>query len=98
MAREIINLGTPPNGADGDTIRIAMDKCNDNFEELYLATSFTNQISGRNMLINCGIPINQRGFVGGSLAEGVYGYDRWKAGAGGCNFSINQSSGVFSHN
>ena len=35
MAREIINLGTPPNGTDGDTIRTAMDKCNINFKEIY---------------------------------------------------------------
>lgn len=52
---------------------------------------------GSNMLINCGVPINQRGFAGGALAAGVYGYDRWKAGAGGCNITINATTGVFTH-
>jgi hypothetical protein len=28
--------------------------------------------------------VNQRGFAGGALGQGVYGFDRWKAGAGGC--------------
>ena len=42
----------------------------------------------RNMLINGSGKINQRGFAGGSLAAGSYGYDRWKAGAGGCTVSV----------
>lgn len=52
--------------------------------------------SGRNMLINCGVPINQDVFAGGALAAGAYGYDMWKAGAGGCNISIG-ADGLFSH-
>lgn len=43
MTREIINLGTPPNGTDGDTIRTAMDKANDNFEELYASSPALGQ-------------------------------------------------------
>jgi len=35
MARRIINLGTSPNKGDGDPLRIAMTKINDNFDELY---------------------------------------------------------------
>lgn len=35
MARKIINLGTSPNKGDGDPLRIAMTKINDNFDELY---------------------------------------------------------------
>ena len=50
---------------------------------------------GRNLLINAEGLINQRGFAGGALAAGVYGYDRFKAGTGGCNFSV--SSGVWTH-
>lgn len=42
----------------------------------------------KNMLINCGVPINQRVFVGGALASGVYGYDRWKAAASGTNHTV----------
>jgi hypothetical protein len=42
----------------------------------------------RNLLINPDFSVNQRGFVGGALAAGVYGYDRWKAGAGGCTLAV----------
>lgn len=35
MARQSINLGTTANDGTGDTLRIAMDKINDNFIELY---------------------------------------------------------------
>lgn len=55
-------------------------------------------LMGSNMLINCGVPVvNQKGFAGGALAANVYGYDRWKAGAGGCNITINATTGVFTH-
>ncbi|WP_134497666.1 DUF2793 domain-containing protein [Microvirga pakistanensis] len=40
-----------------------------------------------NLLINGFFRVNQRGFSGGSLAEGAYGYDRWKAGPGGCTLA-----------
>jgi hypothetical protein len=32
--------------------------------------------------------INQRGFAGGALAAGAYGFDRWKAGAGGADLTL----------
>lgn len=35
MAQEHIVLGTPPTGTDGDTTRTAMQKCEDNFTDLY---------------------------------------------------------------
>lgn len=54
--------------------------------------------SNQNMLINTGLPINQDGFAGGALVADAYGYDMWKAGAGGCNMSINATTGVFTHN
>jgi len=37
MAKQIIDLGTSPNKGDGDPLRTAFDKVNDNFDELYLA-------------------------------------------------------------
>lgn len=40
-----------------------------------------------NLLINPAFRVNQRGFAGGVLAEGVYGFDRWKGGPGGCTLS-----------
>lgn len=39
MARQIINLGSSPNKGDGDPLRIAFDKINSNFEELYSAST-----------------------------------------------------------
>ena len=56
------------------------------------------KVPGRNLLINCGIPINQRVFAGGSLAAGLYGYDRWMAGPGGGSVVIDPVTGQFNHN
>lgn len=52
-------------------------------------------LSFKNRLINGDFAINQRVFAGGALAAGVYGFDRWKAGTGGCNVSL--SGGVLTH-
>jgi len=35
MTQQTINIGTVPNDDTGDAIRVAYDKCNDNFDELY---------------------------------------------------------------
>ena len=37
MAKQTVNIGTAPNANDGDYIRDAFDKCNENFDELYNA-------------------------------------------------------------
>ena len=37
MARQNINLGTEPNDGEGDNLRTAFDKVNDNFIEVYTA-------------------------------------------------------------
>ena len=37
MAKQTINLGTSANKGDGDPLRTAFDKVNDNFSELYTA-------------------------------------------------------------
>ena len=36
MARQIVNIGTSANKGDGEPLRTAFDKINDNFSELYL--------------------------------------------------------------
>lgn len=47
---------------------------------------------GRNRLHNGGFGINQRAQVSGAaLTVGVYGHDRWKAGAGGCTYTFTQT-------
>lgn len=66
---------------------------------LAAAGKLQSQISaapGKNLLINADMQVNQRVFGGGALAAGVYGYDRWKAGSGGCNVSVS-SAGVITH-
>lgn len=99
MARQEIDLTTPqPNGKMGEPTKSAWEKVNDMTAEIYDSPGVSGSLSGENMLINCGVPINQRKFPGGSLAAGAYGYDRWKAGPGGCNININSSTGVFTHN
>lgn len=50
-----------------------------------LAGSFG--VPGTNLLINSSFAVNQRSFPGGLLSAGVYGFDRWKAGTGGCSVS-----------
>ncbi|WP_230531852.1 DUF2793 domain-containing protein [Microvirga roseola] len=46
-------------------------------------------LSGENLLINSAFLVNQRGFAGGLLSGSAYGFDRWKAGTGGCTLGRN---------
>jgi hypothetical protein len=39
MAKQLINIGTSANKGDGDPLRTAFDKINDNFNELYASTT-----------------------------------------------------------
>ena len=41
-----------------------------------------------NLLINGDFQINQRGFAGGALSAAAYGHDRFKAAAGGANYTV----------
>lgn len=52
---------------------------------------------GYNYLINGDMFVNQRSFAGGALSAGVYGYDRWKAGTGGANISVNTTTYLITH-
>ena len=45
MTQQTINLGTTANDGNGDNLRSAMDKCNDNFDELYGANSVSSNIA-----------------------------------------------------
>jgi len=42
-------------------------------------STISTALVGRNYLTNPDFTINQRGFAGGALADGIYGHDRWKA-------------------
>lgn len=97
MAQQIIDTETDHGSYKGDPAKVAFLKANQNFSELYAATAVLAAYGGSNMLINCGVPINQRAFAGGSLAAGAYGYDRWKAGPGGGNVTIDPGTGQFNH-
>lgn len=97
MARQEIDTTTDHGSYKGDPAKVAFEKVNANDAELYGFITGLAAVGGDNMLINCGVPINQRGFAGGTLAAGTYGYDRWKAGTGGCNVTINSTTGVFTH-
>lgn len=63
-----------------------------------LVVGATGIISGgaagfRNKLTNGSFVINQRAVAGTvTLAAGVYGHDRWKAGAGGCTYTFASSA------
>jgi hypothetical protein len=97
MARQVIDTTTDHGTYKGDPAKVAFDKVNANDAELYALVAGLAGVGGKNMLINCGLPINQRSFAGGALAAGAYGYDRWKAGTGGCNVTINATTGIFTH-
>jgi hypothetical protein len=49
------------------------------------------QTHGKNLLVNPGFTVNQRGYVSAAtLAAGSLGHDRWIAGAGGGDYSFTQ--------
>jgi len=55
------------------------------------ASQLGNAPPNQNVLINGGFTINQRGYVSAAvLAAGVYGHDRFKAGAAGGDYSFTQ--------
>ena len=43
MAQKIINIGTSANKGDGDPLRLAFGKINDNFTELYTGSPIVPQ-------------------------------------------------------
>jgi len=50
---------------------------------------------GKSSIVNGNFVINQRAVSGTvTLAAGVYGHDRWKAGAGGCTYTFVNVNGI----
>lgn len=62
------------------------------FLQATIGTDSVGAVGMKNLLINGAFSVNQRAGAGGALAAGVYGFDRWKAGTGGCTISV--ASGV----
>lgn len=60
MTQQIINVGPAPNDGQGDPIRTAYIKCNDNFNELYSR-------------VQVDPPLDPSGTVGDTA--GMYAYD-----------------------
>jgi hypothetical protein len=50
MAKQTINIGTSANKGDGDPLRTAFDKINDNFDELYASSGLDLDSIGSNMI------------------------------------------------
>jgi len=70
MTQQIINLGTSANAGDGDNLRSAMDKTNDNFTEVYTAGPVgsniaitNNSISSTNTNGNISLATNGTGII-----------------------------------
>lgn len=51
------------------------------------ASNWARETPRPNLLVNGDWQINQRGFAGGALVAGAFGYDRWKAHTGGASLS-----------
>ena len=59
------------------------------------AQAYAMAALGKNALLNGNFNINQRAVSGTvTLAAGIYGHDRWKAGASGCTYSFTPSAGI----
>lgn len=77
----------PPSSLD-DAIRYALSF----IAQLRDGNGFTAQLGTRNRIINGNFAVNQRAVSGTvTLAAGIYGHDRWKAGASGCTYTFTTS-------
>lgn len=86
MAQQHISIGTPPSGLDGDTGRVAFEKTEANFTELYgridSLESVVSLMAGKNALINGNFDIWQRGTLYGPATGNYFLADRWLASSG----------------
>lgn len=55
MAKKIINIGSAPNSRDGDTVRTAFNKINQNFDELYQQVSAITGVADPDAISNLDI-------------------------------------------
>lgn len=99
MAKQIIDTVTDHGTYKGDPAKIAFEKANQNFGELYDALGTGGEINARipakNLLINGNMRVLQRGNSGTLNNTEVFGPDRWKVGCLGgvtCNWGIGQAA------
>lgn len=76
MARQNINYGTNPNDGTGDSLRVAMDKINDNFIDLYGETTTQNNlVFGANSItatnINGNLSLDTNGIGTVQVSQGL---------------------------
>jgi len=65
------------------------------FGDIKVSTINGGPTGAKNAIINGNFGINQRGVSGTvTLAAGVYGHDRWKAGSSGCTYTFATSGNV----
>jgi|13_taG_2_1085334.scaffolds.fasta_scaffold00005_12 hypothetical protein len=57
MAKQVVDIGQAPNDGTGDPIRVAMDKLNDNFNEVYRAVGGVGSQTLLNMVSNNAIQV-----------------------------------------
>jgi hypothetical protein len=67
MAKQTINIGSAANDETGDPLRTAMDKINDNFDEIYGVYQATGTISSGNTTTNTSIS-NTAGLFSGNVS------------------------------
>ena len=86
MAKQTINIGTSANDGQGDPLRTAMDKINDNFDEIYTAGPVSSNIKIANSTItttNTNGNLLLRGNGTGKIDVGAVGNLRITGGANG---------------
>jgi hypothetical protein len=71
MAKQTINIGSAANDGTGDPLRTAMDKINDNFDEIYGVYQATGTISSGNTTTNTSIANTAGLFSGNSTVTTV---------------------------
>lgn len=89
----IANGGTGSSTASAarSALSAAQSGANSDITSLSALTSVNGGPFAKNVAINGGFTVNQRGYVSAAtLASGAYGHDRWKAGAGGGDYSFTQ--------
>lgn len=65
------------------------------FPDKDITVAGLSDLVGKNLLINPSFTVNQRAVSGTVvLAAGVYGHDRWKAGASGCTYTFATTNGL----